>query len=450
MTALLDSTAAAALRLVAGAQAEGRIPSLAAGVVRDGELVWSAGRGTCVRRGSDARPDADTQYKIGSVTKTMTAALVMLARERGQLQLSDTVGRFLPDGPYADATLRALLSHAAGLSAEPRGSWWERTEGSDLPALVAAHADAAPVLEPGSRLHYSNLGYGLLGAVVEKVWGTSWSEALQAEVLTPLGMRRTTYQWAEPAAEGFSVDELTGEVVAEPLPDTGAMAPAGQLWSTVGDLATWLTALVDADRSVLAAGSLAAMATPQSGEPDGDQVWGLGVAIDWADGHKFIGHGGSMPGFSCNVLVETDTHIGAVVLTNGAYGLNAVAGDLVDLVVAAEPPVPGEWTPTSEPVAPQTREILGTWYWGHAPMVIRWTGSGLSVAPPSGPGRRMSFSAQPDGTWRGESGYLTGETLTVHRRPDGAVGHLECATFIWTRTPYDPQAPIPGGVAAGS
>lgn len=449
MTGLLETTAAAALRLVAQAQADGRIPSLAAGVVRDGEVAWTAGRGTHVRRGSDTRPDADTQYKIGSVTKTMTAALVMLARERGQLALGDTVGTHWPEAPYADATLRSLLSHSAGLTAEPHGPWWERTEGGDLAALVAAHSDAGAsyVLEPGSRLHYSNLGYGLLGGVVEKVWGRSWWEVLQAEILQPLGMTRTSYQAVEPAAEGFSVDALTGEVIAEPLPDTGAMAPAGQLWSTVADLGTWLTALVDADRSVLSQESLDAMATPQSGEPGAGQIWGLGVAIDLADGHTFIGHGGSMPGFSCNVLIEPESRIGAVVLTNAAYGLNAVAGDLVDLVLAAEPPLPGEWAPTTGPVAPEVREILGTWHWGHAPMVLRWTGSELSVAPPSGPGRRMSFAPRDDGTWRGTSGYLAGETLRVHRREDGTVGHLECATFVWTRTPYDPQAPIPGGVA---
>ncbi|MCL2541164.1 MAG: beta-lactamase family protein [Nocardioidaceae bacterium] len=447
MTRLLDTTAAAALRAVATAQAEGRLPSVSAGVVRAGELAWSGGRGRHVRRGSDARPDADTQYKIGSVTKTMTAALVMLARERGQLRLGDPVGRFCPSAPYADATLRSLLSHSAGITAEPYGSWWERSEGSDLAALATAHAEAATVLEPGTRLHYSNLGYGLLGAVVESVWGTTWSDALESEILRPLGMGRTTYQWAEPYAAGFAVDALTGEAMPEPLPDTGAMAPAGQLWSTVGDLATWLTALADPDRSVLSRSSLDAMTTPQSGEPSGDQVWGLGLAIDWSEGRKLVGHGGSMPGFTCGVLVEPDSGVGAVVLSNAGYGLGGLAGDLLDLVLEAEPPVPDEWVPTPGPVAPEVLDILGTWHWGHAPTVLRWDGSRLQAAPPAGPGRRMSFAPQPDGTWLGESGYLTGETLTVHRRDDGSVGHIECATFIWTRAPYDPTAPIPGGVS---
>ncbi len=444
---LLEDTAAAALHLVATAQAEGRLPSVAAGVVRDGELVWSAGRGRLVRRDSDRLPDADTQYKIGSVTKTMTAALVMLARERGELALGDPVGRFWPEAPYAATPLRALLSHAAGLTAEPHGTWWERAEGGDLAALAAAHDGAGPVLEPGAQLHYSNLGYGLLGGVVARVWGTTWWEAMQTDLLGPLGMGRTSYQGVEPAAEGFAVDALTGEAVAEPLPDTGAMAPAGQLWSTVADLATWLTALVDPDRSVLGEESLRAMATPQIGDPDdrAGQSWGLGVSVDRSGGRKLIGHGGSMPGFCCGAVVDPASKTGAVILTNGAYGLGGATGDLLRLVLDREPPLPAEWQPTPSPVPDAVREIVGTWYWGHAPSVLRWDGRRLRLAPPSGPGRVMSFALQDDGTWLGTSGYLTGETLRAHRRPDGTVGHLECATFVYTRTPYDATAPIPGG-----
>ncbi|GAA4821957.1 serine hydrolase domain-containing protein [Nocardioides caeni] len=447
--ALFEPTGAAVLRRVASAQADGRLPSVAAGVVRDGDLAWSGGRGRTVRRDSDARPDADTQYKIGSVTKTMTAALVVLAAERGELGIDDAVRRFWPEAPFGDATLRSLLSHASGMTAEPHGEWWERSEGGDLAALAAAHEGATPVLPSGAQLHYSNLGYGLLGAVVERVWGESWWSVLQAEVLTPLGMTRTSYQWVEPAAEGFAVDALTGEAMPEPLPDTGAMAPAGQLWSTVTDLGTWLTALVDADRSVLSAASLRAMATPQVGDPDDrtGQTWGLGLSISRSRGRKLVGHGGSMPGFCCGVCIDVDARVGAVVLTNGAYGLGGVAEELVHLVLDTEPALPREWAPTTS-VPDAVREIVGTWHWGHAPNVLRWDGQLLHAAPPAGFGRVMSFEPRADGTFLGRTGYLAGETLRVVRDPDGTVNHLECATFIWTRVPYDPRAPIPGGPPA--
>lgn len=447
MSGLLDSTARAALASLARAQSVGRLPSVAAGVVRDGELVWSAGRGTTVSRGSDDRPGADTQYKIGSVTKTMTAALVMLARERGELALSDRVGRFLPDGPFAEATLRQLLSHSSGMSAEPHGSWWERSPGVDRAALVEAHRGASPVLEPGAQFHYSNLGYGVLGEVVAEVSGEPWAETLRAQLLDPLGMSRTSYDQQAPHAEGFAVDALTGEVVVEPLPDTGVMAPAGQLWSTVGDLATWLTALVDPERSVLSAASLAAMRTPQAASPDArdGSAYGLGLATTSAGGRLLVGHGGSMPGFCCGVLVDVDSRTGAVVLANGAYGLGGLTRELLETVLDREPALPREWVPTAR-VPDDVREVLGTWHWGHAPSVARWDGRELRLDPASGPGRSMRFApAGEPGSWVGTAGYLAGETLRAVRREDGSLSHLEAATFVYTRVPYDPAAPIPGG-----
>ena len=111
---LLDGTARRLDVDLAAVQSRGRLPSVSAGVVRDGELVWTGSRGRTVRRDTDERADADTQYKIGSVSKTMTAALVMLARERGELSLSDPAGRFVPQVPFADATIRSLLAHAVG------------------------------------------------------------------------------------------------------------------------------------------------------------------------------------------------------------------------------------------------------------------------------------------------------------------------------------------------
>ncbi len=448
MSDLLEATARAALGVLARSQAAGRIPSLVGGVVRDGALVWSEGRGSSVTGPSSdgLRPDAGTQYKIGSVTKTMTAALVMLARERGDLVLDDTVGRFLPDGPFADVTLRALLSHSAGITAEPHGTWWERSTGGDRAALVAAHAGAGRVLENGSQHHYSNLGYGVLGEVAAEVAGASWIEALTEQVLAPLGMTRTTYQHQEPYAAGWSVDGLTGELVAEPLPDTGAMAPAGQLWSTITDLATWLTALVDPERSVLREGSLVAMRTPQAGTPEdrSGSTYGLGVSVTVAGGRMLVGHGGSMPGFTCGVLVDVDSRTGAVVLTNGAYGLGDATRELLDTVLDTEPALPDEWRPTTGAVPDVVREVVGTWHWGHAPSVLRWDGRRLQLAPASGPGRAMAFAPTQDPeTFVGASGYLTGETLRAERHPDGSVSHLGCATFVWTRIPYDPRTPVP-------
>ena len=443
--ALLDATARGLAVDLAATQSRGRLPSVVAGVVRDGDLVWSAGRGRCVRRDSDERPDADTQYKIGSVTKTLTAALVMLARERGEVSLADPVGRFLPRGPHPEATLGSLLSHSAGISAEPAGSWWERSPGVDAERFAGMHVGASPVLEPGTVMHYSNTGYGVLGEVVAAISGVSWFAALQEQILTPLALTRTTYQMQAPHAEGFAVHFLTGEVTPEPLPDTGAMAPAGQLWSTVRDLTTWLTALVDPDRSVLSGDSLRLMATPRATTPE-DRVgasYGLGLQVVTANGRRSIGHGGSMPGFCCGVEIDPDSRVGAVVLTNGAYGLDALPTRLVDAVLDAEPPMAPEWLPRQN-VPAEVAELVGLWHWGHAASLLRVEDDGFWMGPVSGPGRSMSFRQTGPDEFVGTSGYLTGETLRVVRRAGGAPSHLEVATFVYTRVPYDPEAPIPG------
>jgi CubicO group peptidase (beta-lactamase class C family) len=441
--------AATARRLeveVAATQASGRLPAVAAGVLRDGVLVWSTGRGRTVRRDGAERPDADTQFKIGSVTKTFTAALVLLAAERGELSLADQVGRFLPHGPFADATVRSLLGHTSGISAEPLGSWWERSPGVDLATLAAAHEGSERVLEPGARHHYSNLGFGVLGEVVASLDGTTWIEVLQARILDPLGLRRTTYQMQAPYAEGFAVHHLTGELTVEPLPDTGAMAPAGQLWSTVGDLTTWLVALVDPERSVLSAASLEAMRTPQGGTPEDlvGATYGLGVSLTPHGGRVLVGHGGSMPGFCCGVQVDPASGVGAVVLTNGAYGLDDLTSRLVHTVLDQEPPLAPEWLPTGS-VVDDVRAVTGLWYWGQAPSLLRVHGDGIELCPVGGPGRTLVFRRVGTDTFVGTSGYHTGETLRVVRDADGAVSHLEVATFVYTRTPYDPAAPIPGG-----
>jgi hypothetical protein len=286
----------------------------------------------------------------------------------------------------------------------------------------------------------------VLGQVVEAVTGASWFDALREQVLAPLGLSRTTYQGEGVHAEGFAVHHLTGELTVEPLPDTGAMAPAGQLWSTVRDMATWLTALVDPARSVLGAESLVAMRTPQSGSPEdrAGSTYGLGLQVLTGRGRVLVGHGGSMPGFCCGVQVDPDSQVGAVVLSNGAYGLDDLPTRAVHAVLDAEPPPAPEWVPSVD-VADDLRDLVGLWYWGQAPTLLRVEGDGFALGPVSGPGRAMAFRRVDGDTFVGTRGYLAGERLDVVRRDGGAVSHLEVATFVYTRTPYDPGAPIPGG-----
>jgi CubicO group peptidase (beta-lactamase class C family) len=444
---VLASTGVHLTSALARAQAEGRLPSVVAGVLCDGELAWSGGRGRCVRLGSDERPDADTQYRIGSITKTFVAALVMQLHEEGLLDLDDTVGTHVPEGPYAERTLRSLLSHTSGMQAEPTGPWWERTPGVDYAELARSNPSTGAALPPGQEFHYSNLGFAVLGEVVARLRDRPWDEVLRQRLLDPLGMRRTTYHAQPPAADGFAVDYLAGTLAPEPAYDSGAMAPAGQLWSTAADLVRWMQVLVDPPEEVLSRDSLRLMATVQGALPGADLVgaYGLGLQMSGPGPRVLLGHGGSVPGFASAVFVDPRSGVGAVVLCNGGYGLDGVGltRTLVETVLEHEPPLPPEWRPV-EKVPDHLRELLGPWHWGHAPFVMRTDGGELVLTSTTG-SKEFRFRRTGDDTYVGLSGYHVGETMRVVRHHDGSVSHLDIATFVYTRTPYDPRAPIPGG-----
>src|SRR5438067_4244699 len=123
---LLPETVHRINEIVAQAQSRGRVPALAAAVVREGQAVHFAGTGEL------PRPDPRTQFRIGSITKTMTAALVLALRDEGRLALDDLLYRHLPGTPVGGVTLRHLLGHVSGLQREPDGDWWERHAGAGL------------------------------------------------------------------------------------------------------------------------------------------------------------------------------------------------------------------------------------------------------------------------------------------------------------------------------
>jgi len=412
------------------AQADGRLTSVVGAVFDRYGVVWAGASG----RG----PGVHGQYRIGSITKTFTAVLVMQARDAGLLRLDDRVGQHLGEVGYAEATLRELLSHTSGMQSEPVGPWWERTRGGDFEALAAANDGSGRVAGRGEFYHYSNLGYGLLGEVLARSTGRPWRTLVHDVLLGPLGMTQTSYLPRPHAQPGWSVDHFTGVRTHEPLTSTGAMAPAGQLWSTAHDLVLWGQFLAGARPDLLDPSTLHEMTVPVIDD------YGLGLRLTANAGGVLVGHNGSMPGFLASLFVDPGSGIGATVLTNATTGVDTeqlvmelIDGDFID-------DVPDPWEPTVT-VPPQVEGLPGLWFWGNTAMELRWHNGGLDLRALVTPERVPYRFELQDGRLVGVSGYHRGETLVVHRRPDGSVGHLECATFVYTRTPYDPEAPIPGG-----
>ncbi|MFE1871482.1 serine hydrolase domain-containing protein [Streptomyces sp. NPDC059496] len=443
---LLPATRRALRHRIAVAQSEGRAPSVVAAVLRGGEVVWEGSRTSVEGHG----PDGDVQYRIGSITKTFTAVLVMRLRDEGLISLADPLEKHLPGTGAGQVSIAQLLSHTGGLAAETPGEWWERTPGEQRPELSDVLGEEPFKLAPGTRHHYSNPGYALLGSLVEAVRGRSWEEALRIEVLEPLGLERTSGQPQAPHAGGWAVHPWADVMMPEPLEDLGLMAAAGRLWSTTRDLARFADFLLRGDERVLCAESVREMRTAAAPPEPGlaELGYGLGMQLMAVGARRLAGHSGSLPGFVAGLWLSEADDVAAVVLANCTSGLPAstVAADLVGIVADAEPRFPRPWRPFLESDHVPF-ELCGPWYWGTSAQVVRLTADGLlELGPVGGSGRTARFRAEPDGSWTGLFGYYAGETLRAVRRADGSVSHLDLASFVFTREPYDADAPVPGGV----
>ncbi|MDI1464567.1 serine hydrolase domain-containing protein [Catellatospora sp. KI3] len=445
-TPLLPATSRALLHRIATAQTQGRAPSLTAAVVRDGARVWSAGYGLV----DGAVPDEDTQYRIGSLTKTFVAVLVMRLRADGLLDLDDRLSQHVPDAPAGSATVFQLLAHTSGIASETPAPWWERTPGDVRPNLGDVLADDHRKFPAGHRHHYSNPGFALLGALVERLRGQSLEQVLRQEILAPLGMTRTTLLPRAPHARGWAVHPWADVLLPEPTEDAGLLAPAGQLWSTTADLCRFAAFLAEGHPAVLPKAAVELMRTAAA-PPEGDRFddgYGLGVQLKRDSGRVLAGHTGSMPGFLAVLWFSPTERVATVAMANTTSGLpiGGLGADLVRIVCEHEPRIPDAWQPLTG-YDPALLDLTGPWYWGPGGVGLKLCADGdLELAPLAGAGRGARLRAQPDGTWLGLDGYYAGETLRVVRRPDGSVDHLDLGSFVFTRTPYDPAADVPGGV----
>ncbi len=449
MAALEAATARLLSTRLAVEQRAHRLPSVSAGIVRRGEVAWADSRGTVDGREGGAPAGPDRQYRIGSITKTFVAVAVMRLRDAGRLDLDDRFEDHVPGSAFGRATIAQLLTHTSGLQAETDGPWWERTPGGDWDTLMAP----SPVLRlrAGSHYHYSNVGYAALGELVARAHGEPWDGVVARELLAPLAMTRTTTRPTGAAAQGLAVHPFADLLLPEPEHDGAAMAPAGQLWSTVRDLARWAAFLAGDTGDVLAADTLAEMLVVQAVSDLPGQPWtaghGLGFQV-WNDaGRRYAGHGGSMPGFLAGLQVDVETGDGVVLFANTTSAPLAFARDLLTVVREREPWAPEPWYAAgSTSVGAPALELVGLWHWGPAVTLVKASpDGGLEFGVP-GPGRGARFRAVGDGTWVGLDGYYTGEPLRVVRDDQGAVSHLDLASFRFTRTPYDPAADVPGGV----
>ncbi len=415
------------------------MPSVSAAVFRAGEVVWADALGLAdVESGREATPD--TQYRIGSITKTFTAVCVMQLRDAGRVELDAPLREYIPEvrpGP----TVRHALAHLTGLQREPAGEIWETMQMPTRETLLAGLEDVEQVLVPGERWHYSNLAFSLLGELVVRRSGTPYWTYLRERVLEPLALARTTFTGSEPTARAYFVEPYSDGVrpeahVAIPEPP----AAMGQLWSTTGDLARWGAFLAAGDPAVLAKQTLDEMALVQAMVDQARWAlgWGLGLQLVRKGDRVYAGHGGAMPGFLAFVCVSREDGIGAVALTNTSARAapDVLALELAEVAIEALPLEPEPWRP-DEGAPAEVEPLLGRWWSEGDELVVRWRKGRLEAQLVGGPAGRDTSYLEPEGDdrWRIVEGRERGELVRAVRDANGAIEKLYMATYPLTRAP---------------
>jgi beta-lactamase class C len=286
-----------AWEIAQGWVADGVVPGVAIAVARDGELVgeFYAGKQAA---GAGRPVDAATLYTIASITKPFTAATLMRLVERGEVGLDEPVRRFVPafsDAGKRDITLRDLLCHVSGLpkdDPEEDRLWAALT---DFETTVESAAKLPTVHQRSERVSYSNVGYWLLGAAIASVSGTSFPEALRAEVLSPLDLNDTFI--GPPDIEVYRIARRYGRQKIMNAPyGRGLGSPSSGIFANARDLVRFASAFLDPHCSMwLSKASIDLMTTDQTGGLLGGIegirewpvcAWGLG----WEVKGEKIGH----------------------------------------------------------------------------------------------------------------------------------------------------------------
>lgn len=338
--------------------ASGKSAGVAVEISQHGNTVFARGYGWKVL-GTSAPVQPDTVFHIASATKQFTAAAILQLVQQGRLSLDDKLSKFFPTFPGGDqVTVRELLTHTSGIHNYTEFGWklWtlhELTQHHSTESWVRHIATQHPLYDfpPGTAWHYTNSGYYLLGAIVEKLSGMSLHDYFAKNLFEPLGLTRTA----------FGIDGTTGPDLAQaylPGGSVGSFKPvpfyedfsmsvvgaSGAVRSTADDMTKWTAALFAA--RVVDSQLFDAMVTPArlldgklasthrvnmpSTEPGGD--YGFGIRIDRLDGQPEIGHEGDIPGFNAAVETYPEQAFTVVVLANtdnGAFGLEKAIAKLL-------------------------------------------------------------------------------------------------------------------------
>lgn len=334
LPATVDSIAASIL-------AQSGVPSATVAVVAHGRIAYAKAYGAA-RLDPRVAATPRMRYAIGSISKELTAAAVLLLQQDGKLSLDDPVGRYVPGLTEGNTvTIRQILSHTSGYQ-----DFWPQDyvppsmEHSITPQAILDHWAKQPLdFAPGSRWQYSNTNYVLAGLIVQQVSGLPFFQFMQQRVLAPVGIADAV----DFDAKGPSSIEPVGYMryglgPLRPAPSTGSgwMFGAGELAVTASDIGRWDVAMIT--QSLLSPASWHALETTIVRTDGVSTGYGLGVDVGTMRGHRVIEHSGEVSGFTAENMVLPDDSAAVVVLTNqdAAPAAGAIAQAVAPLLVATE------------------------------------------------------------------------------------------------------------------
>ena len=296
-------------------------PGAAAIVMDDGKEVYAAGRGLADVSGK--RPiGPDTVFRLGSITKQFTAAVVLQLVEEGKISLADPLSKFVPDYPQpgASATVAQLLNHTSGIQSYTGIPGWmagsKPAQEVTTASLIAEFKDMPVEFERGTKWDYNNSGYVLLGAVIEKVTGMAWHEAVAQRITRPLGLTSIRYGVGEERVTGIATGHtLDGKKVVPSRPiHMSVPHAAGALLGNVRDLAKWSHALHHG--KILKSDTYRQMIARTRLSDGTEHPYAFGLRYEDVRDKNAIAHGGGIFGFSTYALYVPSDDVFVAVLTN--------------------------------------------------------------------------------------------------------------------------------------
>lgn len=332
-----DPAAHAAIGAMAEKElAKSGVGGVTVGVICGAKLAWTASYGLAdVAAGKPA--SKDSVYRIGSITKQLTGVMLLQLAERGKVKLSDPVEKYLPEinlvkGRWSNAppvTLVQLATHTGGIDREPGDvetyttgavTRWEETMKASLP-------HTRYLFEPDTRYSYSNIGYAMLGAALARAAGMPYIEYMQKNILGPLDMPHTAFEQT-PAilaalAKGYVLRDGKGDpgpAARELERGRGYKIPNGALFTTVGDLARFVSFELGAGPDAVLPRQVWLDNLTRSNSSNGDLSSGYGVGFQMMRrGDRILfGHGGSVAGYHAGAYFHVPSQTGLIFLRNAA------------------------------------------------------------------------------------------------------------------------------------